>query len=72
MALMQIIVSYSIDAKWSITHYQDYMQRAYDHQFNDNKASVAWEDFDKGATTGNVDQNTPGSVNVGRKNGDPF
>lgn len=72
ISLIQLIVSYSIDAKWAITHYQDYMQRAYDHQFNDNSASITWEDMENGATTGNRNQNTPGSVNVDRDSDDPY
>lgn len=70
--LMQLIVSYAIDAKWAITNYQDYMQRGYDSQFNGNTQSIAWEDKEKGATTGNRDQLTPGSVNIQRKTEDPY
>lgn len=73
MNLMQIILSYAIDAKWAITHYQDFIQRAYDHQFNNNEASIKWEDFNNGATTGGNNQNTPGAVNVQREdNKTPF
>lgn len=70
--LIQLIVQYAIDAKWAITHYQDYMQRAYDSQFNNNSSSMSWDDMEKGATIGNRDQNTPGSVNLDRKTEDPF
>lgn len=69
--LMQVILSYTVDAKCAITYYQDYMQRAYDHQFNDKTSSVAWEDMEKGATIGNRDQNT-GSVNIQRESDDPY
>lgn len=72
IALMQMIIPYAVDAKWAITHYQDYMQRAYDHQFNDKQSSVTWEDSEKGATNGNKDQDTPGSVNIVRTSDDPY
>ena len=71
ISLMQILLPYAVDAKWAITHYQDYMQRAYDHQFNDKKSSITWEDSEKGATIGNKDQATD-SVNVERKTDDPY
>lgn len=70
--LMQIVLSYSIDAKWAIINYQDYTQRAYDHKFNDKEASITWDHFEKGATIGNRDQNNSESVNVVRANDDPF
>lgn len=72
ISYMQIIISYAVDAKWAITTYQDYIQRAYDYQFNNKSASIAWDDFENGATTGNKNQNTPGSVNVDRESDDPY
>jgi hypothetical protein len=72
MNLMQIVLSYTIDAKLAITHNQDYIQRGYDHEFNDQKSSISWGDMEKGATIGNRDQNTPGSVNVQRESDDPY
>jgi hypothetical protein len=70
--LMQIILSYAVDAKWAITHYQDYMQRGYDNQFNDKKASVVWDDFEKGGTIGNRDQEFSDNVNIERESNDPY
>lgn len=70
--ILQIILSYAVDAKTSISSNQDYIQRGYDHQFNKDISSISWDDFEKGGTIGNRDQNTPGSVNLQRETDDPF
>lgn len=70
--LMQVVLSYTVDAKWAITQYQDYMQRGYDHKFNNKESSITWDHFEKGATIGNRDQNIPENVNVVRVTNDPF
>ena len=47
LGLMQVVLSYCIDAKWALIHFQDYIQRGYDYQFNDGIPSVRWSDFEK-------------------------
>ncbi len=44
--LMQVVLHYTIDAKWALTHYQDYIQRGYDYQFNEGVQSIRWSDFE--------------------------
>lgn len=70
--LLQVVVSYALDCKFSLSMNQDFVQRGYDHEFNGNETTIAWEDFDHGATTGNRNQNTPGATNLRRKSRDPF
>lgn len=47
LALMHVVLTYCIDAKWALIHFQDYIQRGYDYQFNDGIPSVRWSDFEK-------------------------
>lgn len=47
LGLMQVVLSYCIDAKWALIHYQDYVQRGYDYQFNEGIPSIRWSDFEK-------------------------
>ena len=72
VALMQVILSYAIDCKFALTTHQDYVQRGYDHEYNDDHSSIAWEDREHGATIGNRNQETPGAANLTRKSKNPF
>lgn len=47
LSLMQVVLSYCIDAKWAMIHFQDYIQRGYDYQFNEGIPSIRWSDFER-------------------------
>lgn len=54
--MMQLVVQATINAKYAVIIYHDYLQRGYDYCHNDNKQSVSWDDFENGRSTGNVSQ----------------
>jgi len=64
--LIQVVLTMSVNAKWSIITYQDWMQGAYDQQFNDNVPSLTWDSFASatGKTIGNVNQVITGAVGL--------
>ena len=70
--LMRIVVPFAVDAKWALIHYHDWIQRAYDNKFNENKPSIAWNDFVHGKTIGNIHQDNEGNVRIEDKTNDPF
>lgn len=70
--LIQMIFHTTIDAKWALIHYHDWVQRAYDNQFNDNAPSISWNHFEKGKTIGNIDQEFGENVRIPTPNEDPF
>ena len=54
MHLIQIVLSFASDAKYANLIFQDWTQRAYDNQFNDNKPSISWDNFNNpNGTIGN-------------------
>jgi hypothetical protein len=71
MALMQIVLSYTIDCKWAITYFHDWIQRGYDHQENNNKPSIVWDYFEN-TTIGNREQEYDENVVIPEKSKDPF
>jgi len=65
--LFQMILSTAIDAKWAVIYHQDWMQRAYDHEYNEGDPSVYWDHFEEEKTIGQVHQENEsmeGRVNV--------
>lgn len=72
LSILNMIISAAIDAKWALVIYQDYIQRGYDHLYNDNKPSI---EFDSGLdkeSTGNIIQDYEENVNVEKPSNDPF
>ena len=63
LTLMQVVLSYTIDAKIACIFRHDFVQRGYDQEFNGLKPSVTWDDFDD-RTIGNVNQYIPNKVNI--------
>jgi hypothetical protein len=59
--LMQIVLTYTVDAKFAIVTYHDWIQRAYDHLFNGNNPSIVWDNFEH-VTIGNRLQKYDGNV----------
>ena len=58
MNLLQVVVSYAVEAKCALMVNHDFAQRGYDDKFNDKRSSIAWESFDSGATDGNSQDNS--------------
>ena len=71
LSLMQLVYTCTIDAKYAIITYQDYIQRAYDNQFNRNDPSIKWEHFEHDTTIGNLNQNISENVRIRNQNNDP-
>jgi hypothetical protein len=69
--LMQIVLSYTIDAKFAIMTYHDWIQRGYDHIFNGNKPSITWDNLDD-VTIGNRQQNYGENVKPPGGSNNPF
>jgi hypothetical protein len=69
---IQRVMTFSVDAKWAITMYHDWIQRAYDFKFNGKKPSITWEDFEKGQTIGNISQGHDENVNLEAPSKDPY
>ena len=53
---MQMVLTISIDAKFAVITYQDYLQRGYDSNINGKKSSITWDDFNDGKSNGNIKQ----------------
>lgn len=71
MSLMHIVLSYTVDAKWAFIVYQDWMQRAYDHRFNNNEPAITWDKF-KDQTIGQWEQEYDENVNIKKPSKDPY
>lgn len=56
LALIQLVYTCSVDAKWALLMYHNWIQQAYDHCYNGDDPSVTWEHFKHGKTAGNVSQ----------------
>jgi hypothetical protein len=73
MSLLQIVLTYAVEAKYAITIYHNWIQQAYDHKFNSNEPSVTWEDFVHGETIGEINQPIKENVRVRKEDEDtPF
>lgn len=51
---IQMILTTSVDAKFAVIMYHDYLQRGYDANINGKKSSIAWDDFNDGKSDGNI------------------
>ncbi len=73
LALLNMIMSAAVDAKWAIVIYHDYIQRGYDNQFNGNVPSITFDaTVSGGKTTGNLKQQFDENVNIPEPSIDPF
>ena len=74
--ILQTIISSSIDAKYGETIFQDWIQRGFDHKFNEKKPSITWDYFNspngKGITIGNKSQQFDENVFIEMMTEDPF
>lgn len=72
LALLNMIMSAAVDAKWAIITYHDYLQRGYDNKYNGNEPSVTFQVGLNRESVGNVDQDYEENVNIPRPSADPF
>lgn len=72
LALLNKILTSSIDAKWAITHYHDYIQRGYDNVYNNNDPSITFNTSLDGVSIGNINQVNEENVHIKPKSNDPF
>lgn len=72
ISLLNIALSRSIDAKWGILMYHDYLQRGFDAKYNEKLPSVRFKNANKKDSIGNIDQDFEENVNIPRPSLDPF
>lgn len=78
IALLSSVVSSAVDAKWALILYSDYIQRGFDHKFNDNEPSITFDknyqrdELDVRKTIGNRNQPIDENVHIKQGNYDPF
>lgn len=72
LGLINMILSVSVDAKWAIITYHDYIQRGYDCVYNGKKPSITIASGIDEVSMGNVSQKYNENVNIQEKTIDPF
>ena len=72
LGLMQQALSRTIDAKWAIIIYHDYIQRAYDNMYNGNLPSIRFPGEDMKESTGNIKGSYIENVHIPKTNYDPY
>lgn len=72
LGLLNKVLTLSIDAKWALIHYHDYIQRGYDNIFNGKIPSIKFKKGLNQESIGNVDQNYNENVNTEKPSIDPF
>jgi hypothetical protein len=72
LSVLTIALSRAIDAKWAIIYYHDYIQRGYDHVYNDNNPSITTKAGLHRETIGNVTQDYDTNVNIPKESIDPY
>lgn len=73
LSILNMILSITIDAKYALMMYHDYIQRGYDNKYNDNDPSIKFDRTIGGKKTiGNVKQDYDENVNIKEENIDPF
>lgn len=72
LALLNTILSTSIDAKWALIYYHDYIQRGYDTKYNGNEPSIKFTSGIDKQSIGNINQEFHENVNIKQPSIDPF
>lgn len=78
LSLLNMAISYAVDAKWALITYHDYIQRGYDNKYNDNNPSITFKknyktnELDVRATIGNKNQDFEENVHIKKETLDPF
>lgn len=72
LALLNMVMTAAVDAKWAMIIYHDYIQRGFDDSFNGKKPSVTFKfGLDK-ESNGNLAQKYNENVNIPTKPLEPF
>lgn len=72
LSMINIVISYAVDAKWAIIYYHDYIQRGYDNKYNGNEPSIKFTTGIEKETVGNVNQEFEENVHIKKPSIDPF
>ena len=72
LGLLNMVLSVSIDAKWALTTYHDYIQRGYDNKYNDNTPSITTKTGIDKESDGNSAQEFEENVHIKKPSIDPF
>ena len=72
LGLLNTILALSVDAKWALITYHDYIQRGYDNKYNNNTPSVTFNDGVGKKSIGNIDQKFDENVHIPQPSVDPF
>ena len=72
IALLTMALTETINAKWALIFYNDYIQRGFDAKVNSKLPSITQVGSDKKKTIGNVNQEFEENVNIPKESLDPF
>lgn len=72
LGLLNIIHNASIDSKWALIYYHDYIQRGYDNKFNGNEPSIKFTSGLNKESIGNINHEYHENVNIKMPSIDPF
>ena len=72
LGLLNSILSASIDSKWALIYYHDYIQRGYDNKYNDNDPSIKFNTGIDTQSIGNVKHDYSENVHIKEPSIDPF
>lgn len=72
LGLLNVILASSIDSKWALITYHDYIQRGYDNKFNGNEPSIKFTSGIGKETIGNINHEYHENVNIKVPSIDPF
>ena len=70
--LLQVVLARSTDARLSLIYYHDYIQRGYDHVFNDDNPSITFKTTIDRDSIGNLKQTYYENVNMPEESIDPY
>lgn len=72
LAMLNMVMTAAVDAKWAIITYHDYVQRGFDESYNGKQPSVTFRETIDNTTNGNITQDFDENVRVPTPSIDPF
>jgi hypothetical protein len=72
LSLLQVLLSRANDSRHALIYYHDYIQRGYDHIFNNNLPSVTFRTTLSRSSIGNLKQTYDENVNMPTDSNDPY
>lgn len=72
IAVMSAVMGRTVDAKWAIITYNDYIQRGFDKMYNDRNPSITTKRTINKLSVGNLEQQFDENVNIPEESIDPF